>query len=283
MIVGLLGTVEVSRDDLSSSHNLRQRESIKNRQIRHWKIEESHPHSGCDFSHLDGRWIAEDPPWSYESRVRELLSAAGSVLDLGTGDGERLAGLADHLPKNVVATEGHPPNLRLALERLGSLGIQVVEVGSSLEQELPFEDGSFDLVISRHTAFHIVEVERVLAPGGTFLTQQVDGRNLWDLSEAFGYEQRWAFYNLEYVSKVLNENTHLTIEQAEEWSGRSVFKDVGAIIYYLKAVPWTVPDDFSVEKYIENLNRLQQHVSNEGELVFEQKLFLLKASKLIEN
>ena len=33
----------------------------------------------------------------------------------------------------------------------------------------------------------------------------------------------------------------LSVVDVQEWSGRLVFTDVGAIVYYLKAVPWLVP------------------------------------------
>ena len=46
---------------------------------------------------------------------------------------------------------------------------------------LPFRDGAFHLVVNRHEAFVAGEVARVLAPGGIFLTQQVDNANLDDL------------------------------------------------------------------------------------------------------
>ena len=104
--------------------------------------------------------------------VREFLLASRSVLDLGTGGGEKLLEFKEVLPPHTVATEGYPPNYRLAQERLAPLGVEVVETNASLQQVLPFEDEQFDLVISRHTAFNIAEVERVLARGVPRLKQR---------------------------------------------------------------------------------------------------------------
>lgn len=139
-----------------------------------------------------------------------------------------------------MVTEGYPPNLRLARERLEPLGVEVVEANDSLQQVLPFEDNSFDLVIDRHTAFNIAEVERVLAPGGTFLTQQVDGRNLSDLSAAFGCEQPWTFFTLDFVLEKIKA-TNLIVEHTQEWTGRTIFKDIGAVVYSdsNKREPWS--------------------------------------------
>ena len=34
----------------------------------------------------------------------------------------------------------------------------------------------------------------------------------------------------------------LQVTEMEEWAGKMVFADVGAIVYYLKATPWLVPE-----------------------------------------
>ena len=245
--------------------------------LERWKGEENQQFIGWDFSYLTDRYITETPPWSYEEMVRELIIASRYVLDLGTGGGEKLTEFKDVLPSRTVATEGYPPNLKLARKRLAPLGIDVVKSNDSLKQELPFRDEAFDLVIDRHTSFNISEVERILTPGGIFLTEQVDGNNLHDLSEAFDCKQPWTFFTLDFVLKKIDE-TNLTVETASEWTGKAIFKDVGAIVYYLKAVPWTVPG-FSVERNLAHLKKLQRRLEQEKELVFQEKLLLVKAIK----
>ena len=147
----------------------------------------------------------------------------------------------------------------------------------SVRKLLPFEDESFELVIDRHSGFDIAEVERVLAPGGTFLTQQVDGTNLADLSAAFDCEQPWTWFTLEWVLDRLAE-TSLVVEQAQAWSGRTRFHSVGALVYYLKAVPWTV-EGFSVETHLEHLLALQDRLERGEGLVFEARKYLVEARK----
>ena len=69
------------------------------------------------------------------------------------------------------------------------------------------------------------------------------------------------------------------METAEEWSGTAVFKDVAAVVYYLKAVPWTVPQGFSVVPHQDYLRKLQERLEQASELTFLQKLFLVKERK----
>jgi len=245
--------------------------------LEEWEREENQPFCGWDFSYLAERYVPQTPPWSYEEIARELIAASSSVLDLGTGGGEKLLEFKYVLPHQTVATEGYPPNVQLAKKKLKILGIDIVESNDSLEQRLPFKDEAFDLVIDRHTSFNIFEVERVLTSGGAFLTEQVDGNNLCDLSEAFDCRQPWTFFTLDFVFEKIKE-TNLTVETAQEWTGKAIFKDVGAIVYYLKAVPWTVPG-FSVGRSLSHLERLQRRLEREKELIFQQKLFLVKAIK----
>jgi ubiquinone/menaquinone biosynthesis C-methylase UbiE len=242
-----------------------------------WQLAERQPFIGWDFSYLADKWIEEDLPWSYEGLVRELMPAAKSVLDLGTGGGEKLLSFKDVFPPRVAATEGYPPNLRLARERLGPLGVEVRESENSLTEILPFDDETFDLVIDRHSGFNSADIERVLKPGGVFLTQQVDGRNLSDLSDMFECQQPWTFFTLDFALAEIKK-TKLVVEMAQEWTGRSIFKDVAAIVYYLKAIPWIV-EGFAVDTHLPYLFKLQERLEQEGELVFTQKRMIVKARK----
>ena len=143
---------------------------------------------------------------------------------------------------------------------------------------MPFESGEFDLVLNRHSGLNCAEVARILAPGGTFLTQQVHGLWAQDLLAAFGTTPQWPDATPEYYLPRL-EAAGLSVETAEEWLGKLTFHDIGAVVYYLKAVPWLVPG-FSVDTHTDNLMRLQERLQREGELVFEARKFLIQARKV---
>ncbi|MEX3104349.1 MULTISPECIES: class I SAM-dependent methyltransferase [unclassified Streptomyces] len=105
---------------------------------------------------------------SYEL-LRDRVSGARRVLDLGCGDGVLLELLRDGSPgRRLAGMDLSPEAVRLARAR----GFDV-EVGRA--QELPYADGEFDAVVS-HMAFMLMadvetvaaEVARVLAPGGVF-------------------------------------------------------------------------------------------------------------------
>ena len=102
-----------------------------------------------------------------------LQQARGRVLEIGAGTGFNVR----HYPADVeiVITEPGEALLRRAERRAGENGRAIRAVRAPAER-LPFEDGSFDTVVStlvlcsvRDQDEALAEVRRVLAPGGRFL------------------------------------------------------------------------------------------------------------------
>ncbi|MFD6953579.1 methyltransferase type 11 [Nocardiopsis sp. TSRI0078] len=212
------------------------------------------PVSGWDFRFLDGRMVEEPLPWSYGDRARELVRAApGPVLDLGTGGGEFLSGLAP-LPPGSRATEGWPPNVPVARGRLSPLGVEVVEPGPG--GSLPLPPGRFGVVLDRHEAYDPGEVRRVLAPGGVFANQQVGGNDGYELSALLEGPppDRDARWDLDAAVTGLEE-AGLTVTRTRQARALRRFLDVGALVFYLRMVPWQVPG-FDAHTYREALRRL---------------------------
>jgi SAM-dependent methyltransferase len=239
-----------------------------------WKKEYEATFSGWDFSHLKNRWIDEYPPWDYKELARQLVQKSEAVLDIGTGGGEVLASLAP-FPRHAVATESWAPNIPVAREKLEPLGVKVV--GVSKEDETPFNDGEFDTVLNRHADFSPAEIFRILMPGGTFLTQQVGGNNLWDLAEEFDATLPYKELTYDYWQHEI-QDADFVLKQAREWNGKMEFMDVGAIVYFIKAVPWQVPG-FNINRDMHYLERLHHKLENGERLAYTQVRFLFEAEK----
>ena len=195
---------------------------------------------------------------------------------MGTGGGEKLLSFKDVLPSNTVATEGYPPNLPIARANLEPQGIRVVAYDCGIDDRMPFDEGIFALVINRHEAYDAVEVARVLRPGGHFLTQQVDGRDLDNMVALFGSESAYHHVNLANCRREV-EQAGLLVDAAEEWAGTMTFDDIGALVYYLHAAPWNAPDDFSVARYAQVLLEMQH---SGRPLTFTKRRFYIQAHKL---
>jgi len=95
---------------------------------------------------------------------------------------------------------------------------------------------------------------------------------------AFDAKPKWPTSTLDkYVPRL--EAAGLTIANTQEWSGTLAFTDVGAIVYYLKAVPWLVPG-FSVETHLSYLLKLQGGLENGKDLAFVARKYLIEARKV---
>lgn len=243
-------------------------------QIEQWKKDEAAVFEGWDFSYIKNRYEEEKPSWSYKELARTLVEESDSMLDVATGGGEVLASLAP-LPSHAVALEGYKPNVAVAKKNLEYLGVEVLEVNET--KNLPFKDGEFDLVLNRHGGLNISETYRVLESNGKFLTQQVGGNNLVDLMDFFDVKPKWPDNILSVVKKRMLD-IGFKIKRAEEWKGKVRFFDVGALVYFLKAIPWTV-DNFSVDSHLKYLEKLQENLKTKGTLEFTYTRFLIHAKK----
>ena len=243
------------------------------------------PLRGWDFSWLGDRVRTEPPPWDFAAIVAGRAAHSPDLLDLGTGGGEFLASLP-HRPPRTVATEAWPPNVDVAAQRLEPLGVEVVHVEpapDNLDQgpderrgRLPFGDASFSLVAGRHEAYVAAEVARVLAPGGSFVTQQLGG-DYASAYEALGLEAPCRRVFDLAVARAQLERAGLAVQQAAEGETTTTFADAGAFAWYLRAVPWAV-DGFAIERHRESLGRLQERIGAEGPLVVRDHAFWLAAA-----
>jgi SAM-dependent methyltransferase len=218
---------------------------------------------GWDFSWLDGRATEERPSWGYQGVLGRNLAAATAALDVQTGGGEVLAGAgAEGFPPTMVATEGWPPHVARAPALLHPLG--AVVVADAEEPPLPFADGAFDLVTSRHPAtVHWSEIARVLAPGGTYLAQHVGGGSNVEVSTWFlGPFTPDRTRDHEVEADRARAAGLEVVECRNERLGLA-FHDVGAVVYFLRKVVWTVPG-FSVERHRDRLKDLHDLIEREG-------------------
>ena len=235
------------------------------------------PVDGWDFSWLDGRATEERPSWGYQRLMRQRLAAVSAALDIDTGGGEVLSE-AETFPPTMVATESWPPNAALATQLLHPRGVVVVATRD--EASLPFADEAFDLVTSRHaTVVRWHEIARVLRPGGGYLAQQIGPATMSELFEYFLGPQphKWAELQPE-IQTTQAQAAGLQVVQMRMERLRAEFFDIGAVIYFLRKVIWTVPD-FTVERYHDRLRDMHEQIEASGSFVAHSTRLLVEARK----
>jgi SAM-dependent methyltransferase len=218
---------------------------------------------GWDFSWLEGRATEERPSWGYQRLLSGRLAAATAALDIQTGGGEVLAGAGtEGFPSTLVATEGWPPNIAKAAMRLHPHGTVVAADPDA--PSLPFVDGAFDLVTSRHpVTVHWSEIARVLAPGGIYFAQHVGGSTNVEISEYFLGPRTPGDDRDHDVEAGRARDAGLEVLQCRNERLHVAFFDIGAVVFFLRKVVWTVPD-FTVDRYRARLRDLHEQISREG-------------------
>ena len=114
------------------------------------------------------------------------ISASDRVLDAGTGIGGTARLIAAERGARVTAVDLTPEYCEVATWLNDAVGLgERIEVLTADVAELPFDAGSFDVVLSQHVQMNVAdkprlyaEARRVLAPGGRLA--------LWDVAAGSG-------------------------------------------------------------------------------------------------
>jgi SAM-dependent methyltransferase len=216
--------------------------------------------SGWDFSYLNGKAIEDSLPWNYQDIIQGYILGKNNLLDMGTGGGEFLNSIKN-LPVNTVATEAYLPNVPIATERLSKRNIKVFQVDDD-ENNLPFNNEEFELIINRHESYNERELNRILKLNGIFVTQQVGGLNDINLNTIFEVAPGFIYWNMINAKQKLR-NARIKCIKSSEYIGKYRFYSIKSVVYYLKCIPWQIPD-FSIEKYEEKLWNINEEIADKG-------------------
>jgi len=239
------------------------------------RLENDIEFKGWNFTYLTNSGRIQDFPltWNYRNEIKQYIKEAKVLLDMGTGGGEFLDSIED-LPRETYATEGYVPNIGIAKKRLKKRKIEVRQIAND---KIPYDSEYFDLVINRHESYSVSEIKRVLKDKGKFITQQVGGFNNQDMNNIFQSNMKiidWCL--VETVKDFLGSK--FTVKKQKECITKSRCYDVGALVYYLRCIPWQIPD-FTIEKYFEKLKWINDFIEREGYIDFIQHRFLLIVEK----
>lgn len=121
------------------------------------------------------RWTCREARFKAKLVRQARVSPGDRVLDLACGTATLTILLKQSCPEaDVIGLDGSDQILELAKKKVGDLGVDVSFV-HALSYKIPYEDGSFDRVVSSLFFHHLdrddkrrtlAEVRRVLKPGG---------------------------------------------------------------------------------------------------------------------
>jgi hypothetical protein len=119
---------------------------------------------------------------------------------------------------------------------------------------------------------------RVLKPGQRFITQQVGSLVSVYLHALLGLEKKdVASWNLALAVSALQAAGWHILDQAEDYPIIR-YLDVRTIVFYLKHVPWEIPD-FSIERYYPRLLEIDREIQAVGYVDVPFHQFFIVAEK----
>jgi ubiquinone/menaquinone biosynthesis C-methylase UbiE len=176
-----------------------------------------------------------DKPFWAKYRQEQLASADGEILEIGVGTGLNLPHYPEHV-KRITTADPNPGMNKKLQRRIERTRITVDKQVISSE-ELPFDEGAFDCVVSTITLCSIPDVEqamgelfRVLKPGGRLLFLE---HGLSPDAKVMKWQRR-----LNWLQQLLGDGCTLTLE-VPELVATQPFSSVEIDNFYIEETPKT--------------------------------------------
>jgi ubiquinone/menaquinone biosynthesis C-methylase UbiE len=174
---------------------------------------------GRDLNHVAWLYdpIIEGLSFGRERKFREKtidymeFGEADRILDVGCGTGSLTLMVAAKLsaPGEAVGIDAAPRMIDIARHKAAEIGVPA-SFAAGVAEALEFPDASFDLVVNSMFTHHIdtelkqlafAEMARVLKPGGTLITADVDRPTNW-IGWLMGWGARWLLVQKELVDNL---------------------------------------------------------------------------------
>jgi len=231
---------------------------------------------GWDFSQVNV--VEEGPRIGYSKVVKCHLERSKTLLDIGTGGGERLLAFAPKV-REAIAIDIDREMIKTAVENLGKSGLHNVDLILCDSEEMPIVGARIDIVTDRQAPFNAKEVSRILKPGGAFITQQVsegDKRNfkgVFQRGQSYGekpgtFKKRCLIELREAGMKTIEEQTVNTTEY---------YESMDDVIFLLANTP-LIPD-FDFEKEQDKLEKIEEKFKTNKGIRTNSERFLIVGTK----
>lgn len=232
---------------------------------------------GWDFSHL--KTTEEGQGWDFFEKVLKKVKSGNSVLDIGTGGGERILKIARYFG-SVYGIDHTSSMVDTAIENLRKTKLDNVKFSLMDSSKLNFPNNYFDIVTDRHCDFNPTEVFRVLKKGGYFFTQQVSEGDQMNIKRAFGKGQAYGVKDGTLKNNYLKQLKKLGFTKIEtfDYDSKLIYKTVKDYIFLLRYTP-TIPEFGKKENDFEILKKFIEKNKTERGIETNSKRFMIVAVK----
>jgi len=174
------------------------------------------------------------------------------VLDIATGAGNVALAFAPHVSR-VVAFDLTPSMLEQTLKSAKDRGLLNVETVQGLAEDLPFENGSFDVVTVRLAPHHyadigkaVREMARVVRAGGKVVIVDTTTPEDEDLHREINEIEK------------LRDNSHVENYRPSHW--RKMVEDAGLTVTHESVGPYTEDFKMDFDDWVERIRTPEPEV-----------------------
>ena len=185
--------------------------------------------------------------WDMYEILSECANEDSTILDLGTGGGEKVLNKFPKVAK-ILGTDFSGEMIKTANENLKQSGKTNIEfkVMNNLNMNTP--DNYFDIVVARHTCISAEQIFKTLKYNGKLILRGVDKLDCWQLKRLFNKGQ--AFNDIKPISQIDYENImdagFKNVELVPIYI-REYYKTKEDLLALLLKTP--ILDDFSEERF----------------------------------
>ncbi|ENH96333.1 hypothetical protein J416_11417 [Gracilibacillus halophilus YIM-C55.5] len=229
---------------------------------------------GWDFSQLHVQSYGER--WDFFQEVEKLVKRTDKVLDIGTGDGSKLASFASDV-EIIIGIDDSTEMIKQAKKKNDFHNIQFHVMNS---KTLDFPNQSFDIVSCRHAPFVASEVERVLKPNGVFLTQQVSEGDKQNIVSIFQRGQHQCREKGHLLQRYMNQLTEAGFSNlyTDTYVATEYYQTAEDLLFLLQHTP-IIPDFGQKKEDAQKFDRLVQDYQTTKGIQTNSERFLIVARK----
>ena len=176
-----------------------------------------------------------DKPFWAKYRKEQLAGVHGEILEIGVGTGLNLPHYPPHV-RRITTVDPNPGMNKRLQRRINETGIEV-DVRMLGSEELPFDDASFDCIVSTLTLCSIARVDQALAE---LLRVLKPGGRLHFLEHGLSPDERVAKWQrrLNWFQRMFADGCTLTLDIAGLLKAQP-FRTVDASNFYMEQTPRT--------------------------------------------
>lgn len=214
---------------------------------------------GYDFRSINV--INQGVKWYFYKEVKKLCDNNSLVLDIGTGGGERVLKLANYV-RLLVGIDISENMVKAAKDNLKSKSIDNAFFCKMDSDRVKFPDGFFDIISCRLSYFNSLEVVRLLAKNGIFISQQAGQDDKLNIKKFFKRGYNSEIRDNRPKELLINELKEVGFSQIKtlEYNATEYYKTKKDLLFILNNTP-LLPDfgkckeDFNIlNKFVKKFN-----------------------------